>query len=102
MTCIIFDPAVTIPGPIAWRHAPTIEDIRDALKAPVPHASEVSAVVARLWHSGLAEDAERRARRHETARGMGGWLRFGRTQRLYLYFDQLATTHRQAAEAGAK
>ena len=77
---------------------PSIEDIRDALKKPVPHSAEVSATVARHWHLGLAEDAGRRARRYDKARGMGGWLRFGRIQRLHLYFEALAADHRQAVE----
>lgn len=79
---------------------PSVEDIRDALKKPVPNAAEVSAVVARLWHLGMAEDAWRRRQPWFDA-VMLAHLRGGhgkRAESMSDYFGDLMVYHRQAAE----
>ncbi len=104
MSDVVFcDPGVflDVPRKVTARYRLMTHSPREfaaVLRTPIPHAAEASATVARLWHLGLAEDARRRSRRYEKARGKGGWLRFGRIQRLYLYFDSLAADHLQAAE----
>lgn len=73
----------------------------ESANVTVPHAAEVSAVVARLWHLGLAEDAERRGKPwHELAsKPAHMWGYAGdHPQDMADYFDGLAASHRQAAE----
>lgn len=70
------------------------------LRTPVPHAAEVSAIVARLWHLGIAEDAERRRKPWSRA-ALHAFLCGDpdrQAEAMYEYFANLEDEHRQAAE----
>lgn len=75
--------------------------IVESANVTIPHAAEVSDVVARLWHLGMAEDAERRRRRYlyEWSR----WIvedkqRSRNANRLRAYFRSVAKKHKKAAK----
>ena len=70
----------------------------ESANVTVPHAAEVLPVVARLWHLGLAEDAERRGRRYCTKSYGTDGLAGVQLLRLGWHLRATAADHLQAAE----